>query len=73
VTWRAAIFDLDGTILDTIDDLADSMNSVLLRRGFPGHGVEAYKYFVGDGIELLVERALPEARRDPALVAACTD
>lgn len=73
MTWKAAIFDLDGTILNTIDDLADSMNSVLLRRGFPEHGVEAYKYFVGDGIEVLVERALPENLRDPGLVAACTD
>jgi len=73
VSYRAAIFDLDGTILDTIEDLADSMNAVLGRRGFPGHGTEAYKVFVGDGIEILVERALPADKRDQATVAVCTD
>ena len=57
--FKAVIFDLDGTLLDTLDDLADSMNSVLDRNHLPTHPLEAYKYFVGDGIEMLVQRALP--------------
>jgi phosphoglycolate phosphatase len=57
--FKAVIFDLDGTLLNTLDDLADSMNSVLERNHLPPHPPEAYKYFVGDGIDMLVQRALP--------------
>lgn len=57
--FRAVIFDLDGTLLDTLDDLADSMNRVLELNRLPQHPQDAYKYFVGDGIEMLVRRALP--------------
>lgn len=57
--FRAVIFDLDGTLLDSIEDLADSMNRVLEGNCLPQHPLEAYKYFVGDGIEMLVRRALP--------------
>lgn len=62
--YKAVIFDLDGTLLDTIDDLADAANNTLSEMGFPGHPVESYKTFVGDGVEKLIERALPEANRD---------
>ena len=64
MTYEAVLFDLDGTLLDTIDDLADATNTVLSRRGLPVHDVEAYKYFVGDGAVSLMRRALPEANRD---------
>jgi phosphoglycolate phosphatase len=66
--YRAVLFDLDGTLLDTLRDIADSMNSVLAHFGFPQHEVEAYKYFVGDGIEALAIRALPEDHRDEVIV-----
>jgi phosphoglycolate phosphatase len=59
----AVIFDLDGTLLDTLDDLADSMNSVLSRFGFPSHPVGSYKHFVGEGVATLVRRALPPGKR----------
>jgi phosphoglycolate phosphatase len=59
VNFRAAIFDLDGTLLNTLEDLADSMNRVLERNRLPRHELAAYKYFVGDGIDVLVQRALP--------------
>jgi phosphoglycolate phosphatase len=59
VDFRAAIFDLDGTLLNTLEDLADSMNRVLERNRLPTHELAAYKYFVGDGIDVLVQRALP--------------
>ncbi|MDD3580591.1 MAG: HAD family hydrolase [Desulfobacca sp.] len=67
--YQAVIFDLDGTLLDTLADLAASMNYVLARFGCPTHEVEAYKYFVGGGMENLARRALPEDRRDEATVA----
>ena len=57
--FKAAIFDLDGTLLNTLEDLADSMNCVLERNRLPRHDLAAYKYFVGDGIDMLVQRALP--------------
>ncbi len=63
--FKAVIFDLDGTLLDTLSDLGDSMNSVLERHGFPQHNLESYKYMIGDGVEFLVKRALPESINDP--------
>ncbi len=64
------LFDLDGTLLDTLEDLADSTNRCLARLGFPGHPVEAYRYFVGDGLANLALRTLPAERRDPTTVQA---
>ena len=69
--FKAIIFDLDGTLLDSLEDIADSMNLVLKSAGFPTHPVEAYKYFIGDGIDVLVERALPRENVSPAVVARC--
>ncbi len=56
----AAVFDLDGTLLDTIDDLAYAVNTALTENGFPTHPREAYYYFVGNGARTLVQRALPK-------------
>ena len=67
---RLVIFDLDGTLLDTIGDLVAACNAVLSRRGLPQHTYEAYCGFVGSGIMRLVERALPETLRTPETVAA---
>lgn len=64
------IFDLDGTLLNTIGDLAAACNAVLARRGLPQHTYETYCHFVGNGILRLVERALPERLRTPETVAA---
>lgn len=66
--FKAVIFDLDGTLLNTIDDLANSMNAVLERSGYPTHGNDSYKYFVGDGLRNLVKRALPENKKDDTSV-----
>lgn len=60
---KLAIFDLDGTLLNTIGDLAVSCNAVLAVRGLPQHSYEEYSNFVGNGIMRLVERALPEPLR----------
>jgi phosphoglycolate phosphatase len=59
VAKELAIFDLDGTLIDSIGDLADAMNAVLRGLGHPTHSRQSYQYFVGDGIEMLVRRALP--------------
>jgi phosphoglycolate phosphatase len=65
------LFDLDGTLLDTLEDLADSTNRCLASLGFPGHPVQAYRYFVGDGLSNLARRTLPaERREDPAAMQA---
>ena len=60
---QSVIFDLDGTLLNTVADLAYSTNYALRQRGFPTHPVEAYKSFVGNGINKLFERALPEGEK----------
>lgn len=64
-----AIFDLDGTLVDSIGDLAVACNTALALRGLPQHSYEAYCGFVGNGIMRLVERALPEPLRSPENVA----
>jgi len=69
--FKAVLFDLDGTLLDTLQDIADSANAALKQLGFTEHPTEAYKYFVGDGIEELAERALPQSGRDADTVAEC--
>lgn len=63
--FQNVIFDLDGTLLNTIDDLADAANWVCARHGWPLHTVEEYKRFVGNGIPRLVERFAPAPERTP--------
>lgn len=64
MNFKAVIFDLDGTLLDTLEDIALSMNSVLTRAGFSSHPVTAYRGFVGEGITNLARRVLPEEHRN---------
>lgn len=66
---RLAIFDLDGTLLDTIGDLAEACNHMLGLRGLGSHTREEYRAMVGNGILRLVERALPEELRNAEYVA----
>jgi phosphoglycolate phosphatase len=66
--YAAIIFDLDGTLADSLGDLADSMNEVLESMGHPTHPREPYRRFVGDGIVNLVRRALPAEVADQATV-----
>lgn len=68
---RAVIFDLDGTLLDSLGDIAESVNFVLSERGLPTYPVAAYRGFVGDGMTMLLKRVLPESLRDEETVAAC--
>ncbi len=68
MSYRAVLFDLDGTLLNTLRDLADSVNNVLARSDFPTHKVGEYKYFVGSGMRNTVAQALPENHRDGKIV-----
>ena len=60
---RLCIFDLDGTLINSLKDLADCCNAVLATEGLPEHPVDAYRHFVGNGIPKLIERILPEGER----------
>jgi len=73
LSYPAVIFDLDGTLLDTLDDLADSTNHALRARGFPEHPAESYKIFVGDGVRELVRRAFPPSAQDEDSIADGVD
>lgn len=55
---KAIIFDLDGTLIDSLEDIAVCMNQVLEKENLPTHKIEDYKYFVGSGVDVLVENAL---------------
>ena len=71
MTYSAVLFDLDGTLLDTLADIGGAVNTALASLGFPQHPLPAYRYFVGEGIEVLAQRVLPQDRRTDADVAAC--
>lgn len=71
--YEAVIFDLDGTLLNTLDDIADSANAVLADYGHPTHPADDYRFFIGGGVDLLFERSLPENRRDPAMIRDCVE
>lgn len=70
---KAVLFDLDGTLVNSLSDLAASTNFALTKFGFPTHETEKYKYFVGDGMAKLIERALPEDKRDMETINTTLD
>lgn len=67
------IFDLDGTLVDTIADLAAACNHALQFAGYPTHHVSAYQYYVGNGVTKLIERALPSDDATPETVNMVRD
>ncbi len=69
--FNGVLFDLDGTLADSLDDIADSVNQVLRNHQFPAHSRDRIKSFIGNGIQNLVRSALPEAARDERTVTAC--
>ena len=69
--YRAALFDLDGTLLDTLEDIVNAVNRVLAGKGFPTHELDVYRYFVGDGSAMLINRALPEEKRTDDVIRGC--
>lgn len=69
--FLAVVLDLDGTLLDTLSDIANSANEVLAAYDVVPHQTEAYRRFIGDGVAMLFTRALPEALRTPETITAC--
>jgi phosphoglycolate phosphatase len=67
----AVLFDLDGTLLDTLADIAHAANEALVRSGLPEHPPEAYRRFIGDGVATLFRRALPPEAVEEGLVERC--
>ena len=63
--YNVYIFDLDGTLLDTLQDLANSVNYALRQHGMPEHTIDDIRRFVGNGVRLLMERAVPDGARNP--------
>ena len=68
---KLVVFDLDGTLINSLEDLADSANWMLLQHGYPTHPVDAYRYFVGDGMRKLIERILPPEERNDVRIEQC--
>lgn len=67
--YKLVIFDLDGTLVNSLEDLANACNQALSHYGFPVHELDKFRYFVGDGVPMLIRRALPEAHRDDETIA----
>jgi phosphoglycolate phosphatase len=73
IKFQAILFDLDGTLLDTLADIANATNAALTRLGFPAHPRDAYRYFLGDGMDCLVRRAVPDENHDGEMLKKCHD
>ena len=71
VDFDAVIFDLDGTLVDTLEDLADAMNRVLSGQQVPVHSHATYKLLIGKGIRNLVAQALPAEKRSAETISGC--
>ena len=69
MTYNTYIFDLDGTLLDTLRDLANSVNYALSQHGMPTHSIDDVRRFVGNGVRVLMERAVPDGAANPAFDA----
>ena len=70
ITYKTYIFDLDGTLLDTLGDLAASVNAALRMYGMPEHSLDDIRSYVGNGVRLLMERAVPDGAQNPRFDAA---
>ncbi|MDR1718534.1 MAG: HAD family hydrolase [Dysgonamonadaceae bacterium] len=71
MNFKAIIFDLDGTLINSLADIADAMNRTLLRFNYPTYSYDEYNYFVGRGLKNLVYQCLPQDRRTDSHLAEC--
>ena len=70
MTYQTYIFDLDGTLLDTLGDLAAAVNYALWTHNMPEHSIDDVRRFVGNGVRKLMERAVPDGEANPDFEAA---
>ena len=70
--YKAVLFDMDGTLLDTLEDLRDSTNHVLRQMGYPERSLEEMRRFVGNGAEMQIRRAVPEGTSEENIRKALT-
>ncbi len=73
MSTRAVVFDLDGTLLDSLADIATSANAVLERLGLPTYSTQDYRRFIGEGVASLFRRALPASHRGEEWVERCVE
>ena len=71
--FKAVIFDLDGTLVNSLEDIADAMNNVLQNLGYPTHSYDDYQYFIGSGLRNLVRQSLPTLHNDKKNIDSCYD
>jgi len=69
--YKAVLFDLDGTLIDSVEDIGDAANRVLSNRNLPTHPVSTYRLFVGEGVKVLFTRALPAEKRNQDFIDTC--
>jgi len=69
--YKGIIFDLDGTLVNSLEDISDAMNSVLKGLNFPIHNYDTYQYFIGSGLRNLVSKALPESNNSIDEIETC--
>ncbi len=69
--FKGVIFDLDGTLVNSLEDIADAMNKVLESLDYPTHSYENYQYFIGSGLRNLVSKSLPENHNDETQIGHC--
>jgi phosphoglycolate phosphatase len=71
--FKGIIFDLDGTLVNSLEDIADAMNKVLQNLDYPTHTYDDYQYFIGSGLRNLVSKSLPENHNDETQIERCYD
>ncbi|WP_418262692.1 HAD family hydrolase [Flavobacterium faecale] len=71
MNYKAVIFDLDGTLVNSLVDIGEATNKVLANNNYPIHNYEAYNFFVGSGLRTTVARALPEHAKSEAEIDRC--
>ncbi|MTH15141.1 HAD family hydrolase [Flavobacterium sp. LC2016-01] len=69
--FKGIIFDLDGTLVDSLHDISDAMNTVLKGLNYPTHTYETYQYFIGSGLRNLVSKALPASNNNEEQIEIC--
>jgi phosphoglycolate phosphatase len=69
--FKGVIFDLDGTLVNSLEDIADAMNAVLLDLNYPTHSYKDYQYFIGSGLRNLVGKSLPTSQNNEDQIEKC--